>query len=343
MASVFCSRKGTATIGDEEILGGGERRESPRRDRRGAVGKAPRWGGEGGLGTDFGAGVGGEGGGEIAFARGAGDGDDEFAFIFGAFGDFDGGADIGAGADPDEEAFLFGEASSHGEGVVVGDLNALGDLIGTLGIFEVEIIGDEACACALDFVWPWFKGLASKGLRDDGRVFGFDGDGLEGGFAGEEGFDAAGDGATGTDGGDEDIDLAIGIVPEFFGGGLGMDGGVSGVIELLGHPAVWGIFDEIFGAGDGAFHAFGAWGEDEFCAEHGEERAALEGHGFGHGEDEFVSFGGGDEGEGDAGVSAGGLDDHAVFGEDATGFGVFDHGFADAIFDGAEGIKELAL
>ncbi len=39
--TVFCSRKGTATIGDEEILGGGERRESPRRDRRGAV---ERWG-----------------------------------------------------------------------------------------------------------------------------------------------------------------------------------------------------------------------------------------------------------------------------------------------------------
>ena len=37
------------------------------------------------------------------------------------------------------------------------------------------------------------------------------------------------------------------------------------------------------------------------------------------------------------------LDDHAVFGEDASGFGVFDHGFADAILDGAEGVKELAL
>src|ERR1051326_4289750 len=73
------------------------------------------------------------------------------------------------------------------------------------------------------------------------------------------------------------------------------------------------------------------------------ETMALERHGFGHGEDKLVAFSRGDKREGDAGVTAGWLDDNGVFLEHAAFFGVLDHGHADAVFDAAERIKEFAF
>ena len=82
-----------------------------------------------------------------------------------------------------------------------------------------------------------------------------------------------------------------------------MNGGVSRIFKLLGNPRAGNFFGESFGAGDGAFHSFGSWGEFEFCAEESEKSAPFEAHAFGHGQNQFVAFGGGDESEGDAGVS----------------------------------------
>jgi len=89
-------------------------------------------------------------------------------------------------------------------------------------------------------------------------------------------------------------------------------GGVGGIGELLEDDAVGDLLLQLFGLGDSAFHALGALGEDEAGAEDFEELAALQAHRLGHGEDELEALGGGDEGERDAGVAAGGFDEDGV-------------------------------
>jgi hypothetical protein len=114
-----------------------------------------------------------------------------------------------------------------------------------------------------------------------------------------------------------------------------MDGGVGGVFKLLEEDIAVGVRpDDFLGLADGSAHAFGAFGEFEFGAEDGEDFAPFERHGFRHGEGDGVTPGGGDEGEGDSGVTAGGFDEFFAGFEDAALFGVPDHGSADAAFDG---------
>ena len=101
--------------------------------------------------------------------------------------------------------------------------------------------------------------------------------------------------------------------------------------------------NERLGFCDRAAHALGPRSEDKFCTEHGKEGAALEAHRLRHGEDHFISLGGRHEGQGDAGVSAGGLDDDRAGLENATLLGVFDHCHADAVFHASEGIEKFTL
>ena len=279
----------------------------------------------------------GQSGGEISLARTATDGDDEFAFVFRAFGDLEGDMHIGAGGNAHEHALFLADAASHGKGLLVGDRDDFVDDI------EVEVVGDKAGTGSLNFVGARFHGLASASLGDDGRIFGFDRDGAEGFFAGFDDFGNTGDGSTRTHGGDKDIDQAIGVGPDFFSGGFFVNGGVGGVFKLLGDKRAGQVFGECFGPGDGAFHSFGGGGEFEFCAQQGKESAALEAHALGHGEDELVAFGGGDESEGDAGVAGGGLDDGGLGRDFALFFRGLYHGGADTVFDTAEGIKEFAF
>jgi hypothetical protein len=58
----------------------------------------------------------------------------------------------------------------------------------------------------------------------------------------------------------------------------------------------------------------------------------------------WIAAGGGDEGQGDAGVAAGGFDENGFAGGDFPGlFGVVDHGEADAVLDGGQRIEEFEL
>ena len=100
---------------------------------------------------------------------------------------------------------------------------------------------------------------------------------------------------------------------------------------------------ELFGFFDHAGAAGGAGGDDDLGAEEAHELAALDGEGFGHGDDEGVAFGGADHGEADAGVAAGGFDDGLAGLEGATLFGVFDDAEGEAVFDGAEGVEGFDL
>ena len=67
-----------------------------------------------------------------------------------------------------------------------------------------------------------------------------------------------------------------------------MNRGIGGVVELLRHPGVWRIFTNSSALAMAPFMPF-ARGEDEFRAEHGQQRAAFQAHRFGHGEDELVA------------------------------------------------------
>ena len=122
-----------------------------------------------------------------------------------------------------------------------------------------------------------------------------------------------------------------------------MDGGVGGVIELLGHPGVRGLFQNLLGACDGTFHAFGSRRQDKLRSQHGEEGTAFDTHRLGHGEDELVALGRCHEGEGDAGVAAGGLDDGGSLLDQTLRLGISDHGGTDTILHAPEWIEELAL
>ena len=207
----------------------------------------------------------------------------------------------------------------------------------------MEIVWNKACARSLNFVRAWFYGLAGAGLGDDGGIFRFYRNSAKGFFTGFNDFGDSCDGASGADSGDEDIDQAIGIAPDLLGGGFFVNGGVGGIFKLLGDEGAGNFFGQGFGPGDGAFHSLSGWGEFEFGPEEGEESSAFEAHAFGHSQDQLVSFGSGDKGEGNTGVARGGLDDGSLRGNFPLFFAGLDHGSTDPIFHATEGVKEFTF
>ncbi|MCY1426513.1 hypothetical protein D9M71_423350 [compost metagenome] len=143
-----------------------------------------------------------------------------------------------------------------------------------------------------------------------------------------------GDGAAGTDPGDQHVHRAVGVVPDFRAGGLLVDGRVGRVVELLRHEVFGRIAgDDFLGPGDRALHALGRLGEHQFGAEGLEHLAPLQAHGCGHGEDQLVATRRGDEGQADAGIARGRLDNGHARLEPAAAFRVPDHVRADPAFD----------
>ena len=183
------------------------------------------------LRSHLGAGFISQRGGEVALASGAGDGDNQFAGVFRALGDFDGSDHVGTGADADQNAFFLGETASHGEGFVIADLDALGDLNVSSAVFEMEIARNESGTGSLDLVRAGLHGLAGEGLIDDRGCLGLDGDGLEAGLARLEDFGHTSDRTTRTDSGDEDVDLAIGVGPQLFSGGFRVNGRIGRIFK----------------------------------------------------------------------------------------------------------------
>ena len=130
----------------------------------------------------------------------------------------------------------------------------------------------------------------------------------------------AGDGAAGADAGHQDVHLAVRVAPDLFGGGPAVDLRVGGVLELLGHEVLRVGGGQLFRLADGAAHAFGAGGQDQFGAVGTQQHAPLLCSSFGHDQDAGVAAGGGDHGQGDAGVAAGRLDDDRVRVESSPAF-----------------------
>ena len=100
----------------------------------------------------------------------------------------------------------------------------------------MKVFRDKSSPGALDFVRTRLDRLASQGLGNHRRILRLDRDCLEGGLAGFDHFVATGDGAACSDCGDQYIHLAVGVGPNFLGGGFAVNGGVCRVVKLLGNP-----------------------------------------------------------------------------------------------------------
>ena len=180
-----------------------------------------------------------------------------------------------------------------------------------------------------------FQLFTGQRLADDRRVGRLDrhgGDGLAFGV-----LDVAADAgqrAAGADAGDEYVDVAVGVFPDFRAGGFFMDRRVGRVAELLQDQVTIRVGgDDLFRFGDGAFHAFRPFGQYQIGAQRLEQLAALDAHGFRHGQRQLVTACGGNEGQRDAGVAAGRLHQLFAGGQHAALFRIPNHIGTDAAFD----------
>ena len=215
----------------------------------------------------------------------------------GRCGDLDRGGERGAGRDADEQALLGGGPAGPlhgGRGVDVDDL---------VVDRRVEDLRHEVGADALDLVRAGLAAVEDRGLLR------LDGDHLDVGLAVLEHLADAGDGAAGADAGHDDVDLrrrCPSRSPRPWSGG-GSPGSPRWRTAGPGRrPALGG---DLLGLRDGALHAAGRVGEHQLRAVGPQQRPALLGHRLRHGEDDLVAAGGADEGERDAGVAPGRLDD----------------------------------
>ena len=96
--------------------------------------------------------------------------------------------------------------------------------------------------------------------------------------------------------------------------------------------------------GDRLVHPAHRLGDLELGAVHAQQRLALAAHALRHRQDELVAARGADEGERDAGVARGRLDDRRLAGLDLpVGLGGVDHRHADAVLDAARRVVHLEL
>ena len=103
-------------------------------------------------------------------------------------------------------------------------------------------------------------------MSDHGAVFRFNGDGYQAGFALLQYFTAAGNRTAGSDAGDENVDLTVGIAPDFFGSRHPMDFRIGRVAELLRHEIVGIRLRQLGSLANGTRHAFTGRCQDDFCA-----------------------------------------------------------------------------
>ena len=123
-----------------------------------------------------------------------------------------------------------------------------------------------------------------------------------------------------------------------------MDRRVRRILELVQqHVAARIGGGQLLGRGDGTSHPLGTGGENELGAEGRQHLASLNAHGLGHGQGDGDSPCGRDEGQGDAGVAAGRLDDLLAGAEQPLLFGVPDHRCADAALDRVGRVAPLYL
>jgi hypothetical protein len=114
-------------------------------------------------------------------------------------------------------------------------------------------------------------------------------------------------------------------------------------VSLLRHHRAVDLAQELLGATDRALHALRARRQLELRAEEGEHLAPLHRHRLRHDQDQAVAAGGGDEGQRDAGIARGRLDQRAAGLESAGGFQRVDHVDADTVLHARDRVEEFEL
>ena len=202
---------------------------------------------------------------------------------------------------------------------------------------RVKRIGHKARANALNFMG------ASGALRKHGRARRLNGDNLHVGVLGFQICANASHRAARAHARNEDIDLALGIVPNFRTRGFDMGLGICGIGELARDEAVRNLGGEFFRLRDSALHAFGAIGKHQFGTVSLHEQATLDRHGLGHRDDESIAASRSNRSQADTRIATRGLDNHGIFVQLARSFGIVKHRLRDTIFHGTSGIEVLEL
>ena len=134
-----------------------------------------------------------------------------------------------------------------------------------------------------------------------------------------------GDGAPGAHTGYEDIHSSVGVGVDLRPGGLPVGFGVGGVDKLSSDKAVGNLLGQCFRLVNGPLHPLGPRGEHQLRAIGGHQLPPLQAHAVGHDNDEPVAPGCRHRRQADAGVAAGGLNDHRPRLQQPPGLCVVDH------------------
>ena len=153
----------------------------------------------------------------------------------------------------------------------------------------------------------------------------------------------AGNGAAGANASNKDINLALGLLPDFRTGGVIMHLRVGRIDELTqNHCVLDGLF-QFLRLCNRALHAGGTGCQNDFCAISSNQLAALNGHGFRHGQDDMIALCGTNGSQTNARVAGGRLDDGCTRLQNALCLCVRDHCVCNTILDASCRIEVLQL
>ena len=153
----------------------------------------------------------------------------------------------------------------------------------------------------------------------------------------------AGDGTAGACAGNENIHSPLGVFPNFRAGGSFVSGGVGGIVKLTGQETAGVLRRKGLCQGDGAGHAFPGRGEDHLRTVGPHQLLPFPAHVFRHYDGATIPPGSGHGAQADAGISRGGLDDHAAGLDQPPVFRIVQHGLCHPILGRTGGIIEFQL
>ncbi len=150
--------------------------------------------------------------------------------------------------------------------------------------------------------------------------------------------------AGGAQGGDHVGDRAVGLGPDLLGRAVPVGPVVGRVVELIGHKILVGVFaGQAIDLLDGPVRAEMAGGQQDFGPPGTQDFLPFDAGRLGHGQQQTVALDGAYQGQPDAGVARGGLDDGLARGECPGFFAVLDHEQGGPILDGSAGIHVFQL
>ena len=235
-----------------------------------------------------------------------------------------------------EDALLAREPPRHQERVAVGDPDPLVDDL------QVDRVGPRVLADPLDEV-RMELGLVLGGVD---RPLGIDADDLHLGLLLVEPAADAGDRPARADGDDDRVELAAGLLPDLGRGDVVVRLRVRHVRVLVGLEAARDLLGEP--RRDGVVRlrrvvVDRGRRDHDLGAVRAEHRDLLLAHLVGHDEDAAVALAGRRDGEADAGVARGRLDDRPARLELPLALGLLDHREADPVLHRAARVQVLEL